>query len=218
MALERSVLIIEDHPLFREALGTALNQAFPSEAVAYPVSSISDGLIVLSDNRIDLVLMDLNVTDASGFDGLARIKSAAPNCPIYIVSTTETSEAFRQAKSLGASGYLPKSLSMDDLSAALATALDGGSWFPETSGAEPDTPNSSAEKISSLTPAQRRVLSGLAEGLLNKQIAYEMGISEATVKAHMTAIFRKLGANNRTQALLIYKQAVSLSGDDYSAA
>ena len=132
-----------------------------------------------------------------------------------VVSATETGGVFQQAKTLGASGYLPKSLGLEDLAAALATVLDGGQWFPEVVGASSDKEDE-AERVASLTPAQRRVINGLSDWLLNKQIAYEMGISEATVKAHMTAIFRKLRANNRTQALLIYKSALGL--DDHSAA
>lgn len=215
----RNVLIVEDHPLFREAMVTALSRAFPTDSNAIEVDSVSDGIKCLVDTSVDLILLDLNVTDASGFDGLARMKSARPDCPIFIVSATEGSDAINKARTLGATGYLPKSLSLEDLSAALATALDGGSWFPETADAGGTAESTEiAERIASLTPAQRRVLSGLSDGLLNKQIAFDMGISEATVKAHMTAIFRKLGANNRTQALLIYKQAVSLGGNDHSAA
>ncbi|MFC6199670.1 response regulator transcription factor [Ponticaulis profundi] len=218
MAETKNVLIIEDHPLFREALVTALGRAFPSEATALEADSISSGLDTLQNNKVDLVLLDLNLTDSSNFDGLTRINAARPNCPIYVVSATEGAEAFNRAKALGATGYLPKSLSLDELAAALATALDGGSWFPEVESGLSEADDEVAARIASLTPAQRRVLSGLSDGLLNKQIAFDMGISEATVKAHMTAIFRKLGANNRTQALLVYKQAVSISGDDHSAA
>lgn len=219
MSGSRKVLIIEDHPLFREALVTALSKAFPEDAVAIEVDSIASGIGQISNQQPDLILLDLNVTDASGFDGLTKLKTESPDCPVYIVTATEGSDAINKARTLGASGYLPKSLSLEDLSAALATALDGGSWFPETNGLSTlgDT-DDAANRIATLTPAQRRVLSGLSDGLLNKQIAFDMGISEATVKAHMTAIFRKLGANNRTQALLIYKQAVSVSGTDHSAA
>lgn len=213
----RHVLIVEDHPLFRDALVAALTRAFPSNAEAHQANSIAEAQDRLEAQKMDLILLDLNVTDASGFDGLSRIKAMHPNRPVYVVSATEGADAYNKARALGAAGYLPKSLSLDDLSAALATALDGGSWFPETGNAISTADCEIASRIASLTPAQRRVLSGLADGLLNKQIAYEMGISEATVKAHMTAIFRKLGANNRTQALLVYKQAVSLE-TDHSAA
>ena len=212
-----TVLIVDDHPLFRDALKSALQKAFPDGAQTEEASSIADALDMTSKHDFKLILLDMNIPDATGFDGLVRLKTAAANTPVYVVSANESADAFSKSKSFGASGYLPKSLPSEDLSAALVTALDGGTWFPETDASDVDEESQKvAERLSSLTPAQRRVLSGLSDGLLNKQIAYEMGISEATVKAHMTAIFRKLGANNRTQALLIYKQAVS--DGDHSAA
>ena len=205
------VLIVDDHPLFRDALELALAQAFPDGASAHHCGSLAGALEALTEQQTDLILLDLNLSDASGFDGLARLRAAAPNTPVFVVSATESREAYAKARTLGAAGYLPKSLSLEDLSAALATALDGGTWFPpdadDGKAAEGDA---LAARVASLTPAQRRVLTGLSDGLLNKQIAYEMDISVATVKAHMTAIFRKLGANNRTQALLIFKEATSL--------
>ena len=205
-----TVLIVDDHPLFRDALEAALDTAFPDGATAHHASSLAEALARVKDIRFDLILLDLTLGDTQEFDGLTRLVAAGPHCPIVVVSATESPEAFDTAKALGAAGYLPKRMSLDDLSAALATALDGGQWFP----AVDRTPNAGREellaRVADLTPAQRKVLTGLAEGLLNKQIAYEMDISVATVKAHMTAIFRKLGANNRTQALLIYKEATSL--------
>jgi len=204
------VLIVDDHPLFRDALETALECAFPAGAVALHASSLSGALSCLKTNDVELILLDLNLGDSAEFDGLTRLKAADPGCPIVVVSATETPQAYDTARALGAAGYLPKSMSLDDLSAALATTLDGGQWFPEYVGTSLPN-NDAAERIASLTPAQRRVLAGLSAGLLNKQIAFEMDISVATVKAHMTAIFRKLGANNRTQALLIYQEATSLA-------
>ena len=128
----------------------------------------------------------------------------------------EGAEAFNRAKALGATGYLPKSLSLDELAAALATALDGGSWFPEVeSGLSEADDEVAAYRIPA--QARRRVLSGLSDGLLNKQIAFDIDLRSDRQSA-LTAIFRKLGANNRTQALLVYKQAVSIGGDDHSAA
>ncbi len=209
MATAPKVLIVDDHPLFRDALETALACAFPDGAEARHANSLADALTSLDEAPAELILLDLNLGDTTEFEGLTKLRASSPDCPIVVVSATETSQAFETAKALGAAGYLPKSMSLDDLSAALATTLDGGNWFPETvEGALPAS--EAAHRIASLTPAQRRVLSGLSDGLLNKQIAYEMDISVATVKAHMTAIFRKLGANNRTQALLIYQDAVSL--------
>ncbi len=210
-----AVLIVDDHPLFRDALGMALTGAYPETGRALVAGTLAGALDVLARERCDLVLLDLQLSDASEFEGLTRLKSEWPSIPVVIVSATESSRVFAMAKALGASGYLPKSLPLEDLSAALATVLDGGQWFPEA-GPPPGDAAAAAARIASLTPAQRRVLGGLAEGLLNKQIAYEMNISVATVKAHMTAIFRKLGANNRTQALLIYQDGLSAS--DHSAA
>ena len=215
MATAPKALIVDDHPLFRDALETALSLASGATAIAVHAGSIKDALTRAGEDSFNLVLLDLNLADASGFDGFARLQSEGVTCPIVVVSATETDSVFQQAKVLGAAGYLPKSLGLEELAAALATVLDGGNWFPaaRSDGASPED---DTERVASLTPAQKRVINGLSDGLLNKQIAYEMGISEATVKAHMTAIFRKLGANNRTQALLIYKSALGLS--DHSAA
>ena len=215
MATAPKALIIDDHPLFRDALETALSLASCATAKAIHAASIKDALEQFGKQTFNLILLDLNLTDAQGFDGLVRLQSEGVTCPIVVVSATESDRAYQQSKTLGATGYLPKSLGLNDLAAALATVLDGGHWFPEVQTSLSDDEDS-VERVASLTPAQRRVIGGLSDGLLNKQIAYEMGISEATVKAHMTAIFRKLGANNRTQALLIYKSALGLG--DHSAA
>lgn len=215
MATAPNALIVDDHPLFRDALETALSLASGATAKAVHAGSIKDALARLGEDRFNLVLLDLNLSDASGFNGLARLQSEGVTCPIVVVSATESDRVFQQSQILGAAGYLPKSLGLEDLAAALATVLDGGEWFPAIQSTNSES-DDGAERVASLTPAQRRVIGGLSDGLLNKQIAYEMGISEATVKAHMTAIFRKLGANNRTQALLIYKSA--LGSDDHSAA
>ncbi|MEM9739127.1 MAG: response regulator transcription factor [Pseudomonadota bacterium] len=217
MAKGPTVLIVDDHPLFRDALEAALVSAYPDGASVYHAGSLGDAQARLNETMVDLVLLDLNLSDTSGFDGLAKLRAKLPGVPIYVISATERSEAYATAKTLGASGYLPKSLSLEDLSAALATALDGGTWFPDIQASADDLAQAElAKRVASLTPAQKRVMAGLSDGLLNKQIAYEMDISIATVKAHMTAVLRKLGANNRTQALLIYTSATSL--DDHSAA
>ncbi len=208
------ILIVDDHPLFRDALEQALRTAFPDGAVCDKASNMAGAFSSLTETPADLVLLDLNLPDASGFEGLQVLRARWPDTRLLVVSATETPEAYRKARSLGASGYIPKSLDLEEMAAALVTVLDGGDWFPES--ASTSSADNETARVASLTPAQRRVLSGLADGLLNKQIAHEMNISTATVKAHMTAIFRKLGANNRTQALLIFQSATSLS--DHSAA
>lgn len=205
-----TVLIVDDHPLFRDALEVALGAAFPDGARAHHASSLAEALARVKEVSCDLILLDLTLGDTQEFDGLTRLMAAGPGCPVVVVSATESPQAFDTAKALGAAGYLPKSLPLEDLSAALATALDGGQWFPPRQSGIDAGREELLARVAGLTPAQRKVLAGLNDGLLNKQIAYEMDISVATVKAHMTAIFRKLGANNRTQALLIYKEATSL--------
>ncbi|MEM7493091.1 MAG: response regulator transcription factor [Pseudomonadota bacterium] len=211
-------LIVDDHPLFRDALETALREAFGDEAQTTHAKDLASATKALSDDPHDLVLLDLNLPDVNGFDGLTNLKAKFQDTPIVIVSATESAEAFSRAQTLGAAGYMPKSLGLEEMAAVLATVTDGGTWFPASASANLDDDRSElAARVASLTPAQQRVLAGLSDGLLNKQIAYDMGISIATVKAHMTAIFRKLGANNRTQALLIYKQGTAL-GDNHSAA
>ena len=216
MSQRPRVLIVDDHPLFRDALSSALVSAFPDGAEAVHAETLGAAISAVEGNPADLIMLDLNLPDTEGFDGLARLQSISENSRFVIVSATETDDAIGKAKSLGAQGYVPKSLPLEELCGALVTVLDGGTWFPELSAASSSDQHDLAERLASLTPAQRRVLSGLSDGLLNKQIAFEMDISIATVKAHMTAIFRKLGANNRTQALLIYKSAVTLDGESVS--
>lgn len=127
------VLIVDDHPLFRDALETALECAYPAGAAASHASSLSDALARLQADDVDLVLLDLNLGDSAEFEGLTRLRAARPDCPVVVVSATETPEAFETARMLGAAGYLPKSMSLDDLSAALATTLDGGNGFRNVS-------------------------------------------------------------------------------------
>lgn len=210
------ILIVDDHPLFRDALESALYLAFPDGARAIHARDMASAKASLDPQMPDMILLDLNLPDANGFEGLQSLKVKVPDRPIVVVSATESSEAFQMARALGAAGYMPKSIELDEMSAVLVTILDGGEWFPEAADTQSSDMSELTVRINSLTPAQRRVLAGLSDGLLNKQIAFDMGISTATVKAHMTAIFRKLRANNRTQALLIYKTAMQIS--DHSVA
>ncbi|PHR61932.1 MAG: DNA-binding response regulator [Robiginitomaculum sp.] len=204
------ILIIEDHPLFQDALVTALEECCPLGVQTQKASSLTDGLVLIDQVLFNLILLDLSLSDSKNFEGLGRIHLANPNCPIAIVSATEHTAAYQMAKSLGASGYLPKSMPFDLMVTALANILNGETSFPPMLEDENTSQQDVNARLASLTPAQRRVLSGLSDGLLNKQIAFEMGITIATVKAHMTAVFRKLGATNRTQALLIYKDSTDM--------
>ncbi|MEM6499932.1 MAG: response regulator transcription factor, partial [Pseudomonadota bacterium] len=200
------LLVIDDHPLVRDALCANLRKAGVSDESVIAASSLSEGLPLIAEQSPDLVLLDLELGDASGLEGLAKLQSLMPDLPIMIVSGHDDRSLIGRAKALGAKGFITKSEPGEVIAKAVDTILAGGEAFPEQAdGGEDD---SAVQRLTSLTPAQRRVTDYLSEGLLNKQIAYEMGISEATVKAHMTAIFRKLGVNNRTQALLVLNEAL----------
>lgn len=204
------VLIADDHPLVRAALTTAVRRARPDARVeeAQTLAEAVDRL--RADPHVSMALLDLRMPDCEGFAGLLTLRAEFPTVPVAVVSATEDADTIRKALSFGAAGYVPKSTSLDGMAEALSALLDGDEWAPPT---EPSAPvDDAATRIASLTPAQLRILIGLQKGRLNKQIAYDMGVSEATVKAHMTAIFRKLGVLNRTQAV-IAAQAMALEPD-----
>jgi len=203
----REILVADDHPLFREALRLALGRAVPGATVveADTVAALLDA----ADRHpeADLLLLDLNMPGAQGFSALVQMRAHYPLLPVVIISANEDPTVIRRSIAHGAAGFVPKSSTVEEMVEALQTVLDGDVWVPESvdvdgpalEGAEADI----ASRLASLTPQQFRVLTMLSAGLLNKQIAYELGVSEATVKAHMTAIMQKLGATNRTQAVVL---------------
>lgn len=203
-----TILVIDDHPLVRDALCANLAVAGYADEQVLNADSLTQALTFIRETTPDLVLLDLELGDSSGLEGLARIQAVAPDIPVMIVSSHDDPALFAKARALGARGFMPKNESGDAIANAVQTILDGGAAFPEATDHLSDDQDSPLQRLTSLTPAQRRVTDYLGEGLLNKQIAYEMGISEATVKAHMTAIFRKLGVSNRTQALLVLNDAL----------
>ena len=155
--------------------------------------------------RPDLILLDLNMPGVAGFSGLVTLRSLYPDTPVAVVSANESPSAIRRCLSLGASGYIPKSVSVDKIRTAIAAILRGEIWAPQDIDCETeDDPEIAAlaNRIATLTPQQMRVLTLLGEGLLNKQIAYNLGVSEATVKAHVSAVLQKLGVESRTQAVI----------------
>ena len=214
----RKVLITDDHPLFRAALRQAVKKAAP-DAEILEVSSLGEAQDMLSkDPEIKMVLLDIHMSDSHGFAGLVMIRQDYPILPVIVVSASEDPPIMQRSLKHGASGFIPKSSDLSVISDAIARVFDGDIWLPE--GAEDkfqevndqDNSDEIAQRLASLTPAQFKVLQGLTQGLLNKQIAYEMDISEATVKAHVTAIFRKLNVNTRTQAV-IFAQYLELETD-----
>jgi len=203
-----NILIVDDHPLFRHALIQAVRYSFP-QAQIHETAAVNEFYERLeSGSEPDLVLLDLNLPGASGFSALVHVRAQYPAIPIIVVSAHEEASIIQRSIAHGAIGYIPKSAHPSHIGEAIRHVLDGEIWLPPNmSGNMNFDPRKAdetalAERIQSLTPQQFRVLMMVAEGLLNKQIAYELEVCEATIKAHVTAIFRKLGVQNRTQAVL----------------
>lgn len=199
----QKIILADDHPLFRGALSAAVNQAAPGRTLL-ETNTLEETLKALEAGPVELICLDLHMSDSSGFIGLAELRRAHPSAPVVVISASQAPGVAARALEFGASGFIPKTAAMSELTEALKAVLEGDVWAPdESSDPQAREAAEAAAKIAQLTPAQMRVLQGLAAGLLNKQIAYDMGISEATVKAHVTAIFRKLDVINRTQAVLV---------------
>ncbi|MFZ5637950.1 MAG: response regulator transcription factor [Pseudomonadota bacterium] len=201
-----TILVADDHPLFREALRGAVSRVLPDARLHEADSVEALYALVEREPDADLLLLDLTMPGAHGFSALVHLRAHAPQLPVMVVSAREEPAVMRRALDHGAIGFLPKSADAGSLGDAIGAVLAGDRWAPAAAlkapaaGAEE---HDAAQRVRELTPQQFRVLQMLGDGLLNKQIAYELGVSEATIKAHMTAILRKLGASNRTQAVLI---------------
>jgi DNA-binding NarL/FixJ family response regulator len=195
-------LVADDHPLFRDALGQIVAARYAGSKIdeAGTLDEVVSRLA--SSDDTDLVLLDLAMPGARGFSGLMYLRAQFPAVPVVVVSANEDAAIIRQAIGLGASGYIPKSLATGTIGAAIAAVLDGAVWVPPDTSLELSAEDDLVTRLVTLTPQQVRVLMMLSEGLLNKQIAYELGVSEATVKAHVSAILQKLGVESRTQAVI----------------
>jgi len=200
------VLIADDHPLvlgaLREAVSGAIAGARISEATDF--ESLAAALEETPD--MDLVLLDLTMPGVRGFSGLLFLRSERPGVPVMVVSGNEDRAVMRHCIDFGAAAYVPKSLDVATMRAAIRKVLEGGQWTPPDLdlSAQPNGEASAlVRRLSSLTPQQVRVLMMLSQGLLNKQIAYELTVSEATIKAHVSAILQKLGVESRTQAVIL---------------
>jgi DNA-binding NarL/FixJ family response regulator len=218
--MKRTVIIADDHPLFRDALKLAVLQALPGVQIAEADSVHS--LFAALDAHADpeLLLLDLNMPGAQGFTALTQARTHFPAVPVIVISARDEPGIVQRSLGHGAAAFVPKSAPIELMVTALRTVLQGDTWIPPNAGdtarlgtaldqAEADA----ASRLARLTPQQFRVLSMLSAGLLNKQIAAELDVSEATVKAHVSAIMQKLGASNRTQAVLLAQRlALDTSG------
>ncbi|MDR3464743.1 MAG: response regulator transcription factor [Xanthobacteraceae bacterium] len=202
-----SFLIIDDHPLFREALGNAIRLAHPT-ALIFEAMSIQGAIHILSSGQeIDLALLDLTLPDAVGFSGFLRLREAYPRLPVAIVSSHDEEHVIVEALSLGAAGYLPKSTSKREIAQSIDRVLSGLTSVPDkfqfAGGlSKPDSQQALRAGLQELTPQQLRVLELIRRGFQNKQIAGELRLAESTVKAHVTEILRKLNLFSRNKAVV----------------
>jgi DNA-binding NarL/FixJ family response regulator len=203
--VSHSILIVDDHPLFRDALKHALEGGFEAVTIQEAGSLEEAAKLLDKDQEFDLVLLDLKMPGVQGLTGLAYLRAQYPAMPIAVVTASEENHIARRALDLGAAGFIPKSSDIGAIKEAIAAVLGGQIWAPkdvQTSGPKDVEGDALAKRLASLTPQQVRVLMMLREGLLNKQIAYQLGVSEATIKAHVSAILIKLGVGSRTQAVI----------------
>jgi DNA-binding NarL/FixJ family response regulator len=204
-AQSHHLLIADDHPLFRGALREAVTGVFGQADVAEAGTFEEVSELLERGGDIDLILLDLSMPGVRGFSGLMYLRAQYPGLPIVVVSANDDPAVIRRCMEFGASGFIPKTLGIEALRAAIARVLQGEVWTPpDVDLTRPSDAETAAlvARLSTLTPQQVRVLMMLSGGLLNKQIAYELGVSEATVKAHVSAILQKLGVESRTQAVI----------------
>ena len=210
MTNKSTFIVADDHPLFREALIHAIGNCVEEAGIIEADSLDTLQVVVEANPDADLLLLDLNMPGVSGFSALAYIRNNHASLPTVIVSAMDDPAVIRRSIQHGASGFIPKSSAIATLEEGIRAVLDGEVWVPDGIDLQDDRLDSAeagiAAALSSLTPHQFRVLMMLGEGLLNKQIAYQLSVSEATIKAHVTAILRKMGVNNRTQAVLAVQQ------------
>jgi DNA-binding NarL/FixJ family response regulator len=199
------LVIADDHPLFRGALREAVSGLFDRATIAEAASFDEIVRLLESGGEVDLIMLDLAMPGVRGFSGLMYLRAQYPSVPIVVVSANDEPAVIRRCMDFGGAGYIPKTLGTDAIRAAIVRVLEGGIWTPPDVDLGAGTEGESADllaRLASLTPQQVRVLMMLSEGLLNKQIAYELGVSEATVKAHVSAVLQKLGVDSRTQAVI----------------
>lgn len=209
--MPETFLVVDDHPLFLDAMKLAINSTF-TDAVIKEANSLIAALEVLDkEPSVDLILLDLNMPGTRGFEGLLELRARHPRLPVVIVSAIEDPETVHRAMTCGAAGYISKAVRRGELADAIRGVMSGEVSLPR--GYEPplegsDDASDTIHRMKSLTPQQLRVMNMLKQGLLNKQIAHELGVGETTVKAHVSEILRKLGVASRTQAVIEVSKVV----------
>lgn len=205
-------LIADDHPLFRVALSQACANILGADALLLQAQNMQQLWPLLRAHPdTNFIFLDLKMPGSDGFTGLTALRTEYPDVPVIMVSAEEDPVIIKQALTLGAAAYIPKSAPLELLSEAISAVLNGDSWLPEelvadVGNAKPLIDEDFASRLEQLTPQQFRVLKMIADGLLNKQIAYEMNVQETTIKQHVSAILRKLNVNNRTLAGIMFEK------------
>jgi len=203
--LSYRIIIVDDHPLFRGALNQALTASLESSEII-EAASLDELTAKLAEGlEVDLILLDLTMPGVQGISGLVFLRGQHPEIPVVVISANDDPITIRRCMDCGASGFVPKSQPVEQIRTAVRSVLDGNVWSPpgvDLASAGDSETTDLIGRLSSLTPQQVRVLMMLGEGLLNKQIAYKLGVSEATIKAHVSAILQKLGVDSRTQAVI----------------
>jgi len=202
---EPALLVADDHPLFRAALVQLLRERFAHYRTLEAASAATLGVALGEHPEVELVLLDLTMPGARGFSALLHVRGEYPQVPVVVISSNDHPRVIRRAQQFGAAGFIPKAASAEDMAGAIQTVLDGGSWFAPMAAEHSEADAALAARLAQLTPQQFRVLLCLADGLLNKQIAHELGLAENTVKVHVTAILKKLECYSRTQAAVLVK-------------
>jgi len=200
------IILADDHPLFRQALSITLKSHFTNTEIfgAQNIPELEQHL--QNQSNADILLLDLDIPGAQGFNSLITVRRSYPNLGVIIISGFEDKETIHKAMSFGAAGFIPKSTPVPEMVIAIKEVLKGKLWTPDGNFDSNIQPPSVDDKIASLTPKQHKILLMFADGLLNKQIAYELGLSESTIKSHASTIFLKLGVRNRTQAVIVLNE------------
>ena len=205
--MQKHIVVADDHPLYRSAISSLLINLEKEENDQIQVTEVEDfsslnKLLKDKHNQVSLVLLDLKLPDTKGIEGLLSLKKNFSSVPVVIVSAYDEDKIIQNAMQYGASGFIPKNLDMPVIANAISDILAGDVWYPQIT----DNSNQIVEDFNQLTSTQLKVLTLLKEGMLNKEMASSMNVTEATIKAHLTEIFRKLNVSNRTQAVLLAKE------------
>ena len=198
-------LVADDHPLFRAAVIQIIRGQFPDYAVLEASSASTLSASLAEHPEIELVLLDLTMPGTQGFSALLHVRGEHPQMPVVVISSNDQPRVLRRAQQFGASGFISKSASADEIAQAIAAVLEGDEAFPQIAAAHSPADADLAVRLAQLTPHQFKTLLYVADGLLNKQIAQEMGVTEHTVKVHVTAILKKLGCHSRTQVAVLVR-------------